>query len=164
MTNQDLFEIRNLIREALDTAVVSISAQISTQFNDLIKRLDRTDATLTILGNQVTASTRPIASFSRVEFLLSEHIAQAEKDYEENRRLWQEQQSDIAVICKRMERGFEENHRGFEESRQLLADGWAKSWHRFEEGMAAMRQEMAARDQILDRRIADLLSAIREHK
>jgi hypothetical protein len=98
----------------------------------------------------------------KLEFLLSGHIAQAEKDYEENRRLWREQQIDIAAIWKRMERGFEESRRGFEESRQLLADGWAESRRRFDEGMAAMRQEMTARDQILDRRIGDLVSAIGE--
>jgi hypothetical protein len=89
----------------------------------------------------------------KLEFLLNGHIAQAEKDYQENRRLWREQQTDIAAIWKRIERGFEE-------SRQLLADGWTESRRRFDEGMAAMRQEMAARDQILDRRIADLVSAI----
>jgi len=91
----------------------------------------------------------------KLEFLLSGHIAQAEKDYQENRRLWREQQIDIAAIWKRMDRGFEE-------SRQLLADGWAESRRRFDEGMAAMRQEMTARDQILDRRIGDLVSAIGE--
>jgi hypothetical protein len=87
----------------------------------------------------------------KLEFLVAGHIEQAKKDYEENRRLWRDQQSDIAAIWKRMERGFEESRRGFDESRK-----------RFDEGMAAMREEMADRDRIMDKRIGDLVLAIGE--
>jgi len=34
----------------------------------------------------------------RTEFSVSAHIEQARQDYEENRRLWREQQADIAAI------------------------------------------------------------------
>jgi hypothetical protein len=86
---------------------------------------------------------------AKLEFLLSGHIAQAQKDYEENRRLWREQQTDIAAIWKRMERGFEE-------SKQAIKDLAEEN----KKGFAEMRQEMAARDQIMDKRIGDLVSAI----
>jgi hypothetical protein len=85
----------------------------------------------------------------RLEHVTAAHIEQARKDYEENRRLWREQQTDIAAIWKRMERGFEESRQADAESRR-----------RFDEGMAEMRKEMAARDQVTDRRIGDLVSAI----
>jgi hypothetical protein len=39
----------------------------------------------------------------RLEHVTAMHIEQAKKDYEENRRLWREQQQDIAAIWKRME-------------------------------------------------------------
>ena len=39
----------------------------------------------------------------RLEQVTAAHIVQARKDYEENRRLWREQQQDIAAIWKRME-------------------------------------------------------------
>jgi hypothetical protein len=42
----------------------------------------------------------------KLEFLLAGHIEQAKKDYEENRRLWREQQSHIEAVWMRIERGF----------------------------------------------------------
>jgi hypothetical protein len=80
----------------------------------------------------------------KLEFLLAGHIEQAKKDYEENRRLWREQQSHIEAVWMRIERGFAESRR--------LHD----------EGMAEMRREMAARDAVTDKRIADLVLAIGE--
>jgi hypothetical protein len=87
----------------------------------------------------------------KLEFLLAGHIEQAKKDYEENRRLWRDQQTDIAAIWTRMERGFQETKERFEESRKS-----------FDAGMAAMREEMAGRDRITDKRIGALVSAIGE--
>jgi len=80
----------------------------------------------------------------KLEFLLAGHIEQAKKDYEENRRLWREQQSHIEAVWMRIERGF------------------AQSRRLHDEGMARMRQEMAARDAVTDKRIADLVLAIGE--
>jgi hypothetical protein len=75
---------------------------------------------------------------SKLEHVTSAHIQQARKDYEENRRLWREQQTDIAAIWKAMKEGAAE-------SRQL-----------FDDGMKAMREEMAERDKQWDRKMTDL--------
>jgi hypothetical protein len=74
MTNQDLEQIRALIREALDGAVVSIGTEMSTRFGEVNGRLDRMDATLTNLGKQVAAGTRAIAGFT-------EWVSKADADY-----------------------------------------------------------------------------------
>jgi len=74
MTNQDLDQIRALIREALDGAVVSIGAELSTRFSEVTGRLDRMDATLANLGKQVASGTRAIAGFT-------EWISRADADY-----------------------------------------------------------------------------------
>lgn len=80
----------------------------------------------------------------RLEHVTAMHIEQAKKDYEENRRLWREQQQDIAAIWKRME------------------DRDRESQRRHDEGMAEMRAEIAARDKVMDKRIGDLVGAIGE--
>jgi hypothetical protein len=64
MTNRDLDQIRALIREALDGAVVSIGAELSIRFSEITGRLDRMDARLANLGKQVDVGTRAIAGFS----------------------------------------------------------------------------------------------------
>jgi len=87
----------------------------------------------------------------RLEQVTAAHIVQARKDYEENRRLWREQQQDIAAIWKGMEDRDREWDRRMTESRR-----------QFDEGMAEMRKEIAARDQVMDRRIGDLVHAIGE--
>jgi cellulase/cellobiase CelA1 len=74
MTNEDLNQIRVLVREALDGAVVSIGTEMSTRFEEVNGRLDRMDATLTNLGKQVAAGTRAIAGFT-------EWISKADADY-----------------------------------------------------------------------------------
>jgi hypothetical protein len=78
------------------------------------------------------------ARLDKIEFVVSGHIEQARKDYEENRRLWREQQADIAAIWIRMDRRDAEWDRRFE----------------------AMRTEADARARELDRRVGDLVSAI----
>ena len=89
----------------------------------------------------------------RLEHITAAHIEQAKKDYEENRRLWREHQTDIEAIWKRMDRGFEE-------MRSEMRSGFERSRQFFDRGMAEMRREMAARDEIMDRRIGALVSAI----
>jgi hypothetical protein len=74
MTPEDLDQIRGLVREALDGAVVSIITEMSTRFSEVNGRLDRMDATLTNLGRQVAAGTRAIAGFT-------EWISKADADY-----------------------------------------------------------------------------------
>jgi hypothetical protein len=74
MTGEDLNQIRVLVREALDGAVVSIGTEMSTRFGEVNGRLDRMDATLTNLGKQVAAGTRAIAGFT-------EWISKADTDY-----------------------------------------------------------------------------------
>ena len=85
----------------------------------------------------------------RLEHITAAHIEQAKKDYEENRRLWREHQIEIEAIWKRMDRGFEE-------MRLEMRRGFERTRYDFDE----MRREMAARDQIMDQRIAALVSAI----
>jgi hypothetical protein len=73
----------------------------------------------------------------RLEHVVAGHIDQAKKDYEENRRFVRESREDW--------------------QRQL-----AESKAQWDKGMAEMRAEMAARDKVTDKRIADLVSAIGE--
>ena len=40
----------------------------------------------------------------KLEFLLSGHIEQARKDYDENRRLWRDLRTDIEAIWLKMDR------------------------------------------------------------
>jgi hypothetical protein len=87
----------------------------------------------------------------RVEHITAAHIEPAKKDYDENRRLWREQQTDIAAIWKRIEDRDREWDRRMAESRR-----------QFDAGMQAMREEMASRDQVMDKRIGDLVGAIGE--
>lgn len=51
----------------------------------------------------------------RLEFIVTSHIEQARKDYEENRRLWREQQVEIAAIWKATDRRFGETDQRFRE-------------------------------------------------
>jgi hypothetical protein len=74
MNDQDLNQIRTLIREALDGAVVSIGTEMSTRFGEVTGRLDRMDATLANVGKQVAAGTRAIAGFT-------EWTSKADADY-----------------------------------------------------------------------------------
>ena len=74
MTDQDLGQIRALIRGALDAAVVSIGTEMGTRFGEVNAHLARIDATLTNLGKQVAAGTRAIAGFT-------EWIGKADADY-----------------------------------------------------------------------------------
>jgi hypothetical protein len=62
MTDQDFDQIRALIREGLDSAVVSIGsdcsklrAEMGAHFGEVTECLDRMDATLARLGKQVIA-------------------------------------------------------------------------------------------------------------
>jgi hypothetical protein len=84
------------------------------------------------------------------------HIEQARKDYEENRRLWREQQTEIAAAWQRIERGFEESRREAAEMRQQAADMRREAHVQ----MTEMRHQMAERDRITDERIGNLVSAI----
>ena len=77
------------------------------------------------------------------------HIEQARKDYEENRRLWHEQQTEIAAAWQRMERGFEKSRL---EAADMRREAHAQ--------MTEMRLQMAERDRITDERIGNLVSAI----
>jgi hypothetical protein len=70
--------------------------------------------------------------------------------------------SILALRASRHRSDLEKNGAGIRRSRQLLTDGLAESRRQFDEGMAAMRQEMAARDHVPDKRIGDLVSAIRD--
>ena len=68
MNNEDLEQIRGLIREALDGAVVAIGAEMSVRFGEVTGRLDRMDATLTNRGKQVAAGTRAIRRLPAGDF------------------------------------------------------------------------------------------------
>src|SRR5882724_2232493 len=76
----------------------------------------------------------------RLEFVTAAHIEQAKKDYEENRRIWREHQTEVGAIWQAMERRSEETDRLF---RQL-------------------RTEEAERGRQVDERIEGLVSAMGE--
>ena len=85
----------------------------------------------------------------KLEFLLTGHIEQAKKDYEENRRLWRDQQTDIAAIWQRMEaRDREWNDRIARER-----EDWTSRFN-------AYATENRDREQRIDARIEKLVSAI----
>ena len=88
----------------------------------------------------------------RIEFSVSAHIEQARKDYEENRRLWREQQADIAAIWKASERRSEEVDRRFREV--------AEEQRETDRMLRRYAMESQEREQRQDKRIADLVSAI----
>ena len=87
----------------------------------------------------------------RLEFLLAGHIEQARKDYEENRRLWRDHQTELGAIWRRME----------ERDRQFDAFRWNHQVQQTERDRL-YKQEQKERDQIMDQRIGDLVSAIGE--
>jgi hypothetical protein len=90
----------------------------------------------------------------KLEHVTAAHIEQARKDYEENRRLWREQQADIAAIWKASERRSEEVDRRFRE----VAEGQRETDRMLRQYAAESRE----REQRLDQRIGDLVSAIGE--
>jgi Skp family chaperone for outer membrane proteins len=90
----------------------------------------------------------------KLEHVTAAHIEQARKDYEENRRLWREQQADIGAIWKASERRSEEVDRRFRE----VAEGQRETDRMLRQYAAESRE----REQRLDQRIGDLVSAIGE--
>lgn len=91
----------------------------------------------------------------RLEFVVAGHIEQARKDYEENRRLWREQQGRI-----------EERDRVWDRRTAELREAWdrrgAELREEWDRRNAELRKEMAERDRATDDRIAKLVSAIGE--
>jgi hypothetical protein len=87
----------------------------------------------------------------RLEHVTAAHIEQAKKDYEENRRLWREQQTDIAAIWHRME----ERDKQFDAFRR-------EHQQQQTERDRVYKQEQKERDQKIDQRIGDLVTAIGE--
>src|SRR5262245_19584156 len=88
---------------------------------------------------------------SKAEHILTAHIEQAKKDYEENRRLWRDHQTDIDAIWKRMERRDEEYRKAHEEFRQEM---------KIRDAEYNRRSKETGED--LDRRIGILVSSIGE--
>jgi len=66
MTDQDLNQIRTLIREALDGAVVSIGTEMSTRFGEVNARLDRIDATLTDMEKEIAVGVHKLENWRNV--------------------------------------------------------------------------------------------------
>ena len=87
----------------------------------------------------------------KLEHITAAHIEQARLDYEENRRLWREQQAEIAAIWKRMEERDREWTRRMEDRDE--------EWQR---RMIEMDREMTERDRTMDKRIGELVTAIGE--
>lgn len=87
----------------------------------------------------------------RMEHVLAGHIEQAKKDYEENRRIWREFQSDRDAIWRRMEERDKE-------WRAMMAERDRERHENFE----AMRKESDKRGKELDERVDKLVSAIGE--
>jgi hypothetical protein len=87
--------------------------------------------------------------FERMERTHAEHVELARQDRAAHIAWKREMESQVKATWVAIERDAEENRKGFAESRK-----------QFDEGMAEMRKEMAARDQIMDKRIADLVTAI----
>jgi len=90
----------------------------------------------------------------RLEFVTAAHIEQAKKDYEENRRIWREHQTEVAAIWRSMERRSEETDRRWHKTDER----WRKADERFGE----LRAEADERGRRLDERIENLVSAIGE--
>ena len=90
----------------------------------------------------------------RLEFVTAAHIEQAKKDYEENRRIWREHQTEVAAIWRAMERRSEEMDRRWEETNRR----WRETDDRWREARAAAVE----RDVQVDDRIKSLVSAIGE--
>jgi len=87
----------------------------------------------------------------RLEHITSGWIEQSKKELEEDRRLWREQRDEIAAIWRATDRRFEEDRAQMKAMRQ--------EWHA---DMGEMRREIADRDKVMDKRIADLVLAIGE--
>ena len=87
----------------------------------------------------------------RIEHVTAAHIEQARKDYEENRRIWREFQTEREAIWRRME----ERDREFRE--QLTA-----SQQQWNEQLTASQQQWNERGRALDERIGALVTAIGE--
>lgn len=89
--------------------------------------------------------------FERMEHLHADHLEMIKQDRAAHIAWKREMESQVQATWKAFDRLSKENEKGFAESRK-----------QFDEGMAKMRQEMAARDQVTDKRIADLVTAIGE--
>jgi hypothetical protein len=87
----------------------------------------------------------------QLEHVTSAHIEQARKDYEENRRLWREQQTEIQAIWHRME----------ERDKHYQAI-WDERDQKNKAEQSAWRSEQASRDAVIDKRIGNLVTAIGE--
>jgi hypothetical protein len=87
----------------------------------------------------------------RLEYIVAEHIEQARKDYAENRQLWREMREEAAAIWKATDRRFAETDRRFAQLNEEQA-----------ERDRIYKQEQKERDQIMDKRVSDLVSAIGE--
>jgi hypothetical protein len=85
----------------------------------------------------------------RLEHSVAGHIEQAKKDYAENRQLWREMRDEAAAIWKATDRRWAETDRRFAELREEQA-----------ERDRLYKQEQKERDQIMDKRVGDLVSAI----
>lgn len=87
----------------------------------------------------------------RLEHVTAGWIEQSKKELDEGRRLWREQRDEVTALWQATDRRFEESRRQF--------DDMNRESH---EQMAAIRNEIAERDRVTDKRIADLVSAIGE--
>jgi hypothetical protein len=84
----------------------------------------------------------------RLEHVVAGHIEQAKKDYEENRRFVRESRED-------WQRELRESRERWEQQLRESKEAWDRE-------MNEMRTEMAARDKVTDKRISDLVLAIRD--
>ncbi len=89
--------------------------------------------------------------FERMERTHAEHVEMARQDRAAHIAWKREMESQVQATWLAIDRMAKENEKGFAESRR-----------RFDEGMAEMRAEMAARDKVMDKRIGDLVGAIGE--
>ncbi|HEY1896710.1 MAG TPA: hypothetical protein VGG62_10580 [Terracidiphilus sp.] len=87
----------------------------------------------------------------QLEHVTAAHIEQARKDYEENRRLWREQQTEIRAIWHRME----------ERDKHYQAI-WDERDRKYKAEQSESRYEQASRDAVIDKRIGNLVTAIGE--
>jgi hypothetical protein len=109
----------------------------------------------------------PEERFQKIEELHAEQIELAKQDRMAHIAWKRDMESQVQATWKAIERAGERIERMAEEN----AKGFRESQRRFDEGMAEMRKEMAARDQtweqrveardvVMDKRVGDLVIAI----
>src|SRR5262245_8148067 len=96
--------------------------------------------------------------FEKMERLHGEHLEMARQDRAAHIAWKREMESQVQATWLAIERAGERIDRMAEENTK----GFGESRRRFDEGMAEMRAEMAARDKVTDKRIGDLVGAIGE--